>query len=214
MFFFSKQKKIESSLAEYRNKVALCVDEFRSAFVRFCETGDRTVLEQDFRKVHKAESNADDIRREIEVLMYSKALFPESRGDILGLIESTDKVANQSENAVQMLLTHHIEIPPELKDGIVELVDTSHRAVGTLLNALKTLFTDFTTATSDTGKIDELESSADRIEAELIDRVFSSDMTGTQKIVLRDLLWAIENISDRAETAGDRIRIIVAKRKA
>jgi predicted phosphate transport protein (TIGR00153 family) len=214
MLFFSKQKKIEAQVAEYREKVGLCVDEFRSAFVRYCETGDRDDLERDFRVVHKAESRADDIRREVETMMYSKALFPESRGDILGLLEAIDKVANQSENAVQILLTHHIDIPSDLRPGILELVDVCHRSVETLLKAAKNLFTDFTSAMADTGKIDELESTADRIRADLIDQVFSSDLPGTQQILLRDLLRAIENISDRAETAGDRIRIIVAKRKA
>ena len=44
------------------------------------------------------------MRREIEVMMYSKALFPESRGDILTLLETIDRVPNQAEAVVRMLL--------------------------------------------------------------------------------------------------------------
>ena len=74
------------------------------------------------------------------------------------------------------------------------------------------LVSDYTTATVAIGNIDELESEADKIEADLIEKIFSSDMDGFEKIMLRDFIKRIAQISDRAENVGDRIRIIVAKR--
>ena len=84
MFFASRQKKIEAQVAEYRTRVAECADGFHMAIEQYCRTGDREMLRRDFDQVHHAESQADDIRREVEVSTYSKALFPESRGDRQG----------------------------------------------------------------------------------------------------------------------------------
>jgi predicted phosphate transport protein (TIGR00153 family) len=81
-----------------------------------------------------------------------------------------------------------------------------------MIDGVSRLFTDFTNATVAVGKIDELESEADLAENMLIEHIFSSDMDGFNKILLRDLVQHIAAISDRAENVGDRIRLIVAKR--
>jgi uncharacterized protein len=213
MFFTSKQRKIESQLTQYRQQVSLCVAGFQESIGLYCLNNDRDELRQGFLRVHKTESCADDIRREIEVMMYSKSIFPESRGDIMGLLESLDKVPNQVESALQMLLTHHMEIPAEFHSSVEQIVTICRRCVETLLNAVDKLFTDFTNATVAIGNVDELESAVDHLEAELIDKIFqSTNLDGVTKLMLRDLVVKISSISDRAENAGDRIRIIVAKR--
>lgn len=213
MLFVSKQKKIEAQLVQYRQEVATCVAGFDDAIKSYCKNPDRVQLEKNFLEVHRAESRADDLRREVEVLMYSKSIFPESRGDILGLLEALDKVPNQAEATLQMILTQHIDIPGEFHNLILQLVDICHLCVNALMDAAEKLFSDFTNAMIAIGKVDELESAADHIEAELTEQIFvSTELEGVQKILLRDLVVKIGSMSDRAENAGDRIRIIVAKR--
>ena len=214
MMFLSRQKKTESQLNEYRNTVALCLEKFQDTFKRYCQDGDPAHLQTDYNELHHYESVADDIRREIEVIMYSKALFPESRGDILGMLEAMDKIPNQAEKAVQVMLTQHITIPEAFGPGVLQLVDICRRCVNALLDSSAKLFSDFTNAAVIIGKIDELESEADHVEADLTSRIFSSDMSGFDKLLLRDIVKDIAAVSDRAENAGDCIRIIVAKRRA
>jgi predicted phosphate transport protein (TIGR00153 family) len=171
------------------------------------------MLEQHTAEVHGFESAGDDIRRSIEDLMYTRALFPESRGDILGLLESMDKVPNQAQTAARMVLHQNIEISAELWPLLLELVDLSVRCANAMLEAADKLFTDFTGATAAVGKVDELESLADRVTTEIVRLVFAGKSDGVQKILLRDLTFAIESLSDRAQDTADRMRIIVAKRK-
>ncbi len=213
VLFENKQKKVEGQIAQYCDSVINCLDECRNAFRQYCQSNDRTELAANYEKVHKAESRADDIRREIEVVMYTKALFPESRGDILGLLETMDKVPNEAESAVRMALNQYVKIPDIIKPGTLQLVDVCHRCVNAMVESANKLFSEFTNATVAIGKIDELESEADFIEANLIEQIFSSDMEGWEKLLLRDLVKRIAGISDRTENVGDRIRIIVAKRR-
>ena len=212
MLFVNKQKKIESQITQYNQQVAACMDVFKKALQQYCENPDRGVIKSKFDEVHKAESLADDIRQDIGVMMYSKSLFPESRGEVLGLLETMDKVPNQAEAVVHMIWNQHISIPEVLHSEILGLVDVCCRCVDAMLEAAGKLFTNFTNATVAVGKIDELESEADRIEARIIERIFTSEIDTLDKILIRDLVKSISSISDKAENTGDRIRITVAKR--
>ena len=214
MFFVTKQKKIESQLAQYRQTVADCLDAFNSAIKQHCQAADKGALQSAFDKVYHIESQADDIRREIETLMYSKSLFPESRGDILGLLETMDRVPNQAESAIRTMLTQHIAIPEDFAPKVLQMAELCCQCVGAMLDSVEKLFTNLTNAAVIVGRIDELESHVDYVESELIEEIFASQMDGFDKILLRDLVKSIAQTSDRAENVGDRIRIIAAKRRA
>lgn len=212
MLFVSKQQGIQSQISEYCESVLKCMDSFQDAVKQYCSNSDRSAAKDSFAEVHKAESKADDIRREIEVLMYSKSLFPESRGDIMGLLETMDRVPNQAEDAIRMIWNQYVVIPKKHSEEILTLVDVCCRAAYAMVDSAKKLFSDFTNAAVAVGKIDELESEGDRIEAALIEKVFSEKVDSISTIVFRDFIKCVAQISDRAENVGDRIRIIVAKR--
>ena len=212
MFFMSKQKQIESKIEDYRSQVAECIQAYHETLCAYCETGDRQDLRECLAQVHRAESKADDIRREVEDMMYTRALFPESRGDILRLLETMDAVPNQAERVVKDMVLENIEIPEPYRGRLLDLSAVGVRATEEMLAATRKLFSDFTAATALTGKIDELESQADQIEAGLIERIFASDMEGLQKILLRDVVRGIAGLCDACEKVGDHVRVLVAKR--
>lgn len=207
-----RQKQVESRLAEYTREVLACAQVFREAFASACEGCSRERLRELYGRVHHAESNADDIRRSTETQMYTEALFPESRGDILGLLESVDRVPNHAESSVRMVLLQHIQIPKQLHENVLALVDVVARCIEAMVEGVNLLFKNFLNATVSVGQIDELESQADRLESALVDQIFSSDLEALTKILMRDLVTRIGGVADRCESAGDRIRIIVAKR--
>ncbi len=211
--FYTRQREVEALIAEYREQAALCVRRFHDSLMRYCRTGDLAQLTRDVVEVHRAESRADDLRRDIETMMYAKALFPESRGDVLGLLETLDTVPNQAELAVRSIVNQYIAIPEPLHPQLSELVNLCSRCVDATMEAVAKLFEDFTNAAALLGKIDEIESRADAIEAQLTQRIFASgDIKDLDKLLLRDLVRDISGICDMAESVADRIRIIVVKR--
>lgn len=208
----NKQREVETRIDAYCEQVSNSAKRFESTFVECCVDFDRDVIQRGYESVHLAEGQADDIRRELEHLMYSRAVFPESRGDILGLIETLDRVPNGAESAVRMMLIQHIAPPKEFCEQIVELVSICSKCVMTMLDGVSQLFSNFSDAAVTVGKIDQLESEADRVEEILIDRIFTSGVPDLDKILLRDLVEKIGGVADRSENVGDRIRIMVAKR--
>lgn len=213
MWFTSKQREVEIQLEAYREQCAVCLRLFSRSLEHYCDTDDFQQLEQDLVKVHHTESQADDIRRSIEVMMYAKALFPESRGDVLGLLETLDTIPNQAETAIRSIATQYIHIPRSLHARVRELVHICSRCVDVALEGAAMLFTDFANAATTIGRIDELESQSDVIEANLIRSIFAdAEIDALNKMLLRDLVREISAICDMAEDVSDRIRIIVAKR--
>lgn len=213
-WFQSRQKQVEHRIHAYCDHVLACSARFQQAMIAQMNQADRQRLAADYLEVHRFENLADDTRREIEVLMYSQALFPESRGDVLGLIETVDRVANHAESAVRMVLNEHIDWPALWTPQMLQLIDTCHRCVSLMIDAVRRLFHNITHAAVGIGRIDELERQADHLEASLIEDVFSSDLDGWRKLHLRDYVHHVSGICDRAQVVGDRIRVIVAKRRA
>ncbi|MBT3273374.1 MAG: DUF47 domain-containing protein [Spirochaetales bacterium] len=209
---FGKQQKVQDRINQYNRQVLTCIDVFRDTFISCCSSFNREQLAINYELIHTAEREADDIRRDLEDMMYTEAVFPESRGDILGLVETMDKVPNQAESTVRMVLTQHITLPKNFCPQITELVNVCHKAAETMISGVENVFSNYIDATVTVGKIDLLESEADRIEEALIDEIFSGDLPDLLKILLRDLVEHISSVADRTENVADRIRLLVAKR--
>lgn len=210
--FKSQQKEIQQRIDDYTRQIRQCVTLAGECFREYLAGGDRQQLGRHVQEIHHAESLADDIRRDVEVLMYARSVFPESRGDLLELLEAMDRVPNHTEATLRLLYHQHIAVPAEYHEELGKLFDVSARAVEKLLEAVHELFRNYQSAGHLVGAVDELESEADHLESRLLDRLFGSDRDGFEKIMLREVIEHVETISDRAEKAADVLRIIVAKR--
>lgn len=213
-FLWKKQRQIETAIEDYLQETELCVSTFGEAFntyfneglgPKFVELADRT---------HAHESKSDDKRRDIERALYGRTLIPESRGDILGMLEALDKVPNKCESVLYQVVLENIMIPKEYHDRIGNLIKINVESYRILCEAVRHLLANTGELLTEAGLVDHKESESDSIEHELIKTIFSSEMDKADKILLRDLILAIGSISDRAENAADRLSIIAAKHQA
>ena len=212
MFLHSAQKDVQDGIEEYCRDVEACIAALLETLERYCQTQNRDDVRTGLPTTHAAESAADDVRGQIEVLMFSRGVFPESRGEILQLLEKMDRVPNRAEDVLRMILEQRILIPEPFAPAVMEIARTCSRAVHAMLDAAKTLFGEYARAAEHVGKIDEIESAVDRLLGALIERIFDCDMEGYQKILLRDLVARLASTSDSAEAVGEHIRVMVAKR--
>ena len=210
--FQGQQREVETRIDRYCRQIRQCVELTAESLKEYLQSTDREQLGIRVREVHRAESLADDLRREVEVLMFSRAVFPESRGDIMTLLEAMDRVPNHAEATLRMIYHQHITVPAEFHEELIELLNVSTRTVWKLLEAVGELFSNFQKSGFLVGAVDELESEADHVESRLIDRLFAGDRDGFEKLMLREVINHVETISDRAEKASDVLRIIVAER--
>jgi hypothetical protein len=210
---WKRGESVEAKLGRYFDDCDECFDTAQNAFDIFFEHGLCDEFETAVQATHRAESRGDDMRREIELMLYGRALLPESRGDILGLLETYDKLPNVAETAVTLLLTHRIELPPQLVPQFQLLVRINMEAYALTRKCVDTLMTNPRATLACTKEVDLKESESDRVERQLLHEVFDLNFDAGTKLLLKEPIRLIGMIADRAETVADRIAIIAIKRQ-
>ena len=213
MFGHKAARKVEEKIFDYLDSAKQCMDCCKSSMDLFFAKGHSEEFDEVVASAHRYESKSDDLRREIEHMLYGKALLPESRGDILGLLETFDKIPNQAEAVLFLLQTQRTIVPQSLATRFEALVVINLQAFALAHRAMFILFEKPEGTLELTVQIDRLESESDAEEMRLITTIFSSDFELAEKIILRDIVRAIGSISDRCENLADRAAIVTIKRK-
>jgi hypothetical protein len=164
-------------------------------------------------QTHKLESQADDQRRHIEFQLYSKALLPESRGDIFGLLETIDRVINKAESVLSQVQLERITLPGEMKEHIERITTITDECLELVYDASSRCFEKNADIIGLAGMIDENESRCDHAEREAIRTLFSADLEWHHRFRLKNLITELCNITDRSEEVADRLVITSIKRR-
>ncbi len=207
-----KEKDIISKMCLHSELVLETLNNFKDCFLKYFEN-DMEGARQFESRTHASESEADDVRKELELVLFKGALMPSSRGDLLKVLEAVDGVANRGESCVDELLLQHIEIPEEIKEDLKVLIDECLKTCLSLRDAVKYLFNDIERTVLECRRTEERESKVDSVERNLVRKVYSLDISLANKLQLRELIKAIADISDIAENASDVVEISAIKRK-
>lgn len=210
---FRKERQVEELIGQYLDNLRMAHENFLNAMNVYFDKGLCEDLDFLVEQTHKVESKADDIRNEIETIMYAKALIPESRGDILGLLEAIDQVPSLFERVLYMIQTQRLLTPDFLVLDIKELIRISIECCDLLIKQVEALFKKSQDIRSLESTIDSNESHCDHIERRIITKVFDSDLDPFQKLQLKEMVLQIGEISDQADRVSRRVYIISVKRR-
>jgi len=208
---FKKTKLLEKKVDEYLDLVLKGAFLFRVG-VKFYMDGEIDELENRIRALHKCETDGDKLRRDLESDLYTETLIPESRGDVLGLLEACDRVLNMTAETLSQFV---IEIPyflPELKEKYLKLTDVSMDSIEQMVAAVRAYFKDVVNVRDYIRKVQLSESESDKIARKIKKIVFRSDLDLCQKMHMRYFALHIEKIADEAEDVCDRLSIAAIKR--
>lgn len=209
---FKVEEKIHKMIVEYLDQVDHCMETFEKEIAAHLTEGQ---CPNPFPEggTHSYESKADDLRRNIEMLLYGRELLPESRGDLLVMLETYDRIPNAAETTLAIIEAERVVIPEQFKKDFTKLVRVNLDAFRGLRRTADALFDNPRQTGYLQKEVDIKESESDRLERRLISDVFDSDLDKADKLQLRNVIVSIGNISDRAENASDRIGIIAIKRR-
>ena len=164
--------------------------------------------------ITEIESEADNLRRDIKKIIYSEMLIPDSRGDVLGLIETSDEIFSLFKNSLWSFSNETPMIGEDLIAGYRRLTNMVVKAVDELTSGCRAFFISPHLVTSYTAKVTLYEKEADKIGAALKTDIFSLDIELTEKIHLREFVDCIDCIADHAEDVADRLSIYAIKRQS
>ena len=212
-FFLKKQRLIENYVFDYLEQWEKCLEDFKSAMDVYLTEGLGEKFDYYVEHTHKMESRADDLRKKIEWEMYSKALLPESRGDILGFLETMDKIPNKAESILYQIQLQRLRWPEELTPSLRRIVDLTCEAIQLVYEAAKALISQEGDIHRLADGIDDKESECDHAERDIIARIFAMDIDTAEKALLKELIIELGTLTDRAENVSDRLTLLSVKRR-
>lgn len=113
------------------------------------------------------ESKADTLRRDIKYKIYTYMLIPESRGDVLGVLETLDDVIDRTEKVMEDFSIEKPEIPKIMKEDFLDLIELSYKAMYELAKGARAFFTELKLVNDYVNKVHFYEHEADKVEKAL-----------------------------------------------
>ncbi|MCK5827062.1 DUF47 domain-containing protein [Candidatus Bipolaricaulota bacterium] len=210
--FWKKQREIEGLVFEHLNRVDESLQYFIQSLNAYVQEGDIEKADEMALATHKAEGQADDVRRRVETQLLSGALMPTSRRDILQLVEQVDRLANAAENTLDHLLIQRIAIPDTMRPAILEITVKTEVIFTHVKDAIANLFKTMEAALEHTQQIEHIEGEIDRIERATLKQLFELELDLSQKLQVNNFIRSIVELSDRAEDLSDHIELMVAQK--
>ena len=208
---FYKTRELESEIDEFCDTVDRGALAFKLGINLFLQGAD-TTFEDKLRQVNELESRGDSLRRAIERKLYSQTLIPESRGDVLGLLENMDRILNECEGAMWQFFIEKPKIPDEFNADFTGLTEFVVDSVSALVSASRRFFRDIDAVSDQLHKVMFYEKEADKVSTKLKIAIFASELDLSRKAQLRNFVEHIDNIADTAEDVADRLAIYTIKR--
>jgi len=208
---FDKTKALEAETEEFCDKLSEGSLAFRIGLSAYL-TGDRETFAEKQQHVSEIEHRADELRRDIQRRLYVETLLPESRGDVLELLEDSDGILNHCESAMWQFLIEKPEFNDQLAGEFAKLVDAVVDAVDSLVSALRAFFRGDQSISDHMHKVIFYESEADKINHRVMAMAFDADFDLSYKNQVRHFVLHVDSIADVAEDVVDRLAIFALKR--
>lgn len=208
---FGRTAELEAEVDQFLDLIingALCMKEAIRAYMG----GDDEDFQTRLKMVTEFEHKADDLRRSTERALYKYALIPDSRADVLELLENLDDVLNRAKHVLQEFDVQQPDIEVGYVDLYMDLADKSVRAVEHVVDAARAFFREESRMRDCINKVDFFEREADRAGLRLKRQIFQSGIDLARKHHLRFFADALESLSDIAQGVSDHLAIASIKR--
>jgi predicted phosphate transport protein (TIGR00153 family) len=170
-------------------------------------------FEKKIEEIIEAEHDGDALRRDLEETLYVQTLIPESRGDVLELLENMDALLDRFKGALWKFNIERPQLIKEFDDDFRELTSIVVEAVEAIVRSSRAFFKNVSSVADHLHKVPYWESQSDKIASKLQQTIFRREsLSLSEKLQLRDFVRHIDKIADRAEDVSDKLRIYVIKR--
>lgn len=207
-----KRFDIDRKIDDFLDKVSEAGILFKHGVIAYLKHNKESFAKK-IEDITYVEHMGDALRRGLEEQLYIQTLIPESRGDVLELLESMDGLLDRFKGALWRFEIERPDIYPELHDDIQELADCAVEAVEAMVRSARAFFKDISAVADHLHKVSHWETQSDKVSTRIQKHVFNKpDLRLSYRMQLRDFIRHVDKIADRAEDVADKLRIYVIKR--
>ena len=209
---FGAQRQIQAQLDDYLDNLNAIALDMRRAIGAYLnhDLGEFSRL---FARINELEHHLDTLRRDIEADIYGRRLLPDTRGDILGLLENLDKIPNRMQTVTRELKLEKVQIPETLEQSLTKLADRGVEIVQVLVRTIRAFLNSPNDVKEGVKQLSDHEHEGVVIEQQAVALTFEdTSLELAHKMQLQRLIERLGSICDMAEDMGDRIMISSLKR--
>lgn len=162
--------------------------------------------------MRETENMADHYRKTIEEQLYTETLIPESRGDVLGILESMDSVIDRVKFTLLEFSIERPHIPESMKRGFIEMTVPVVEAILALVAGTRAYFYDVNAVKNSLNRVKFYEKESDMTAERMKRDLYKLDLDLAYKIHLGTFIRNIDSLADKAEIVSDRLSIATIKR--
>jgi len=207
-----KKMFIEKQIDDFLDKVSESGLLFKQGMDAYLKANKESFTRK-INEITDTEHQGDTLRRSVEEQLYVKTLIPESRGDVLELLESMDSLLDRFKGVLWQFEIEQPEISAEFNEDFRELILCVVETVEAIVRSTRAFFVNVFSVSNHIHKVSYWETQSDKISTRLQRNIFTcNELRLSQKLQLRDLVRHVDKIADRAEDVADRLSIYVIKR--
>ena len=207
-----KKMGIEKQVDDFLNQISEAGLLFKTGVDIYLK-GQKDAFLKKADEIAEVEHRGDSLRRSIEEQLYLKTLIPESRGDVLDLLENMDALLDRFKGAIWRFEIERIEIDSKFHDDFKELVNYVVEASEAIVRSARAFFKNTGAVSDHMHKVSFWETEADKVSTRLQRKIFrQEDMRLSHRMQLRDFVRHVDKIADRSEDVADKLSIFVLKR--
>jgi uncharacterized protein len=208
---FRKTKHVELQIDEYLDQLVQGGVVFTEGF-RFYVEGRMGEFEERLTILREMENHADTLRRTIESQLYLRTLIPESRGDVLGLLESADRILNTTTDTLLEFSVQRPAIPKSVQMLFQDLIGAAINCSDHTVAGIRAYFRNLDTVRDNINKVQLYRREANRMAEQINRTIFRGRLSLSQKIHIRYFCTHINRIAEQSDDVCDRLAIAVIKK--
>lgn len=208
---FRQTRELEAETDEYLDQIIQGGLLFRQGVKCFLEHRFEE-FEARLAELRAVEQRGDTLRRSIESKLYRQTLIPESRGDVLGLLESADEVLNLITRTLLRFSTERPELQDDLNPLFIDLADNAIASVDAMVAGCRAYFRDLSAVRDHISRVQGLREEVNRLAETYVRAIFKRELRLSHKSQMRYFVAHTERIAEDADDVCDRLAIAAIKR--
>lgn len=213
---FKKHKLLFKRLDDYLDHAQDCLRKFHDAIEYVAEKGVDEHFDVLASEISEKEQNCDEIRRTIEHAMFSEFLLPETREDLMEIIEKMDSVPNHCDDVSSMISDQRSEILPAIRCDMIELLKICLKTFQVTIAATRDCFGRMDNIAKLVAEVDDYENLGKRIQRKMIKAIFESKKLETHpggRLIQKEIVTEIGEICGLCKHISEKIMITAIKRR-
>ena len=215
MFGKSPVKPIQQHMEE-----VLQTAELLPTFIAAAQAGEWAEAKEIHKGIVAREREADKLKHSLRTMLPKRLFMPISRGDVLQLVTTQDRIANLTKDIAGLMMGRKITFPKKLFPLITEYVDevleVSRHALGAISQLDEVFEVGFSQRELKTiddmiARINKLEKRTDKQQIKLRAALFKIEdkLSPVDVMFYYKIIELIGEIADYAERTGNRLQILI-----